>query len=234
MIIAAAATHIAAVALIAAGALKVANSDGTIKTLKKLGIGLPNAAKVLAISELALGASALVFAGWHIPALVSIAFSGFLIVQVVMMSRFPGEDCHCFGAIKGSESGAGLYANAGVVVLSLLNLAGGPRTNLLDTPGSMPKTVVYTALVLTGGVGFVLSHTVIPPALVDRGKQVAARLKAWHKRTIQRLRGTPGVEVDTESELNAGSDMNTGSDVNTGSGESRDPAVLSEPSELKG
>jgi hypothetical protein len=117
----------AALLLLAAGAMKVADPTRTVGALAARGWTVaPVAVRVGALAEAVLGAAVLAIGGQVLPALVAASYAGFAwFVAGALQSGAPVGTCGCFGRPDTPPRPAHVVVDAGFAVAALVGAAVG-------------------------------------------------------------------------------------------------------------
>lgn len=144
--------------LLYAGAVKMPVPDAAMATLHKL--RLPSgraAARLLALGEMAVGATILLAGGLLATAVSSLTWGCLTVVAAVQRARH--IDCACFGVRRYPVSRLHVTLNATLAGASLLGFAARPWSLAAVQADAGPLGSVATAVLLGTGVALLMTMT---------------------------------------------------------------------------
>jgi hypothetical protein len=158
---------VAALLLVAAGALKAIDPAATAGALRRAGLPMPpTAVRVGGGVEVVVGLAAIVTGGTVAAALVAVSYALFTAFVVVALVRhLPIGSCGCFGKVDTPPSPVHLLVNVGAVV-SAVAVAIGPGGGIRDVLADQELLgLPFLLLVATATYLVFLALTALPQLL---------------------------------------------------------------------
>jgi hypothetical protein len=176
---------VAAVVLVVAGALKVADPVPAVGALRQLGVPAGNGSvRAVALLEVAVGAAALVLAGPVPAVLVAISYLAFTgVVIAALRAGTMISSCGCFGRDDTPPDASHVLVNLALAAVAAgAAISGSPNPWDAVVSAGAVEGVLAVALVALGSWMVVLVYTALP--------QAAAAARTSSELRAERSRGT--------------------------------------------